>query len=944
MPRQLKQAIRAIAATTLSTVFLITSYPITSHADVTPPRHVTTPDTTTVTPSLPAVSVAPVPALENGKRHNFIMGADVSELYALEQANKKFYTSNGLQENCLRILKNHGVNWIRIRLWNDPTNALGQPLGGGDNNLATDISIAKQAKALGLKVFLDFMYSDFWADPGEQNKPKAWANDHGTALENDVYNFTYNTLETMKHDGVLPNMVQIGNEINNGILWPDGESAAAAAPFLQKAADAVRSADPNANNPNKKIKIVLHLAGDSSGSVGTFTSDLNTWTTGSTKVNFDVIGISYYPYYDGTMAQDANILDTLANTYHKPVIVAENSTGWTLAQAKGNNIPNTFNQSLAETAGYTPTPQGQAEEIRDVINNVANVPNDMGLGMFYWGSDWLPGNTTGWTAGQGSSWSNQALFDFSGRALPSMNVFKLVRTSKSAPPSNFVSADPVTVTTSVGGTLSLPTTVDGQYSDGYYKPTTVSSWDTSTANLSTPGVYTVYGMIGDNPKAAKAIVTVQPVQPKNFVTNPNLASGWTGWTSSDPSVAYAANGGNITPLNGTTDIHYWSANAFRNVTVSQTITGIPNGTYTLSVWGEGSASGSAVPFLYATGYDATNPSATVTQSFTPSGWNIYKKYSVEVTVTSGQCTIGVNFNGAAGDWGDVDDFYFGLPPVSSTATQTQPVTAYAPGGKALSSDATVPFNTPYVMLSSPTPGATIYYTTDGSEPGNTTSSSVTYVYTGPIKIAANTELKVYAVAPGYSQSSVNTYDLTTNDTSTSLVPNGGFNQQGVLSPWTLSGVPEGTDNSTYDFNATQDSTPGVVYEGHGAFKYWSSKSFTFTLSQKVTGLQNGVYRLAAESAGGNNMVLKPDGTATNDPSVATLTLAAKTPFTSRSANVINEGTGANGWNKWNQFGVNNIVVTDGTCTISFTVKGSANYWGYLDNVKLVKVSSLRTLK
>ncbi|WP_054971188.1 glycosyl hydrolase 53 family protein [Alicyclobacillus ferrooxydans] len=561
MPRKLKQSIRVAIGITLSAAFLVSTQPLSSKASTLNPD----PVVPTTVQNAGTVSVAPVHALEHGKRSNFIMGADVSELYALEQANKKFYGTNGLQENCLQILKNHGVNYIRIRLWNDPTNALGQPLGGGNNNLTADISIAKQAKALGMKVLLDFQYSDFWADPGKQNKPKAWANDHGTALQNDIYNFTYNTLRTMNEQGVLPNMVQIGNEINNGILWPDGESATAAAPLLQKAAAAVRAADPNVNNPNRKIKIVLHLAGDSSGSVGTFTSDLNTWTTGSTAVDFDVIGISYYPYYHGTMSQDANILDTLASKYHKPVIVAETSDGWTLAQ--GDKTINTFNQDLAYKAGYTPTPQGQAAEIRDVINNVANVPDNMGLGMFYWGADWLPGDSTGWTSGQGSSWENQALFNFSGHALPSMNVFKLVRTSTATPPSNFVAADPVTVSTSVGGTLTLPSTVEGQYSDGYYKETAVSSWNTSTADLSQPGVYTVYGTIGDNPKAASAIVTVKPDQPQNYVTNPGLESGSTGWTSSNPSVAAPATSGSITPHTGIGDIHYWSGSAFSNDTV-----------------------------------------------------------------------------------------------------------------------------------------------------------------------------------------------------------------------------------------------------------------------------------------------------------------------------------------------------------------------------------------
>lgn len=923
MKRRRTRSLQATVTTAAAMSMLVATtwqQPIV-HADATPEN---------------AISVAPVQALQNGKRQDFMMGADVSELYALEQANKKFYDTNGLQKNALLILKKHGVNWIRIRLWNDPTNELGQPLGGGNNNLTADISIAKQAKALGMKVLLDFQYSDFWADPGKQYKPKAWANDSGGPLQKDIYNFTYNTLTTMKSQGVLPDMVQIGNEINGGILWPNGQSAAKAAPFLQQAADAVRNADPHANNPKLKIKIMLHLAGSSDGSVSNFTSDLDTWTKGSTAVDFDVIGISYYPYWHGTMKQDANILDTLASKYGKPVVVAETSEGWTLAQ--GDKTINTFNQQTAYASGYTPTPEGQAAEIRDVINNVANVPNDMGLGVFYWGADWLPGDKTGWESGQGSSWENQALFNFQGQALPSIDVFNDVRKHGSTPTSTFIKADPVTITTTVGGTLNLPSSVEGQYSNGYYKQTTVTSWDTSAVNLSQPGVYTIHGTIGNDPTAATAIVSVHPAQPKNLVLNPGIENGWTNWTSTSPSIVYPGGG---TAHAGKSEIHYWSGSAFSNAKMYQTITGVPNGTYTLSVWAEGSdTSGSSqTPVLYASGFNASNPTATVTKQIDQYGWNVWKKYSIPVTVTSRQVTVGVNFNGDAGAWGDVDDFYFGLPPVTDTATVAKPVTATAPDGKALPSGSTIPANTKYITLSTQTPGATIYYTTDGSDP---TTSSTTYVYTGPIRVPANAELKTYAIAPGYSASSVNTYDYTVNESQIpGLVPSGGFNTAGDLGPWKLSGVSEGTDSSTYVFDATHNSKPGVVYAGSGQFQYWSSKSYQFTLSQKVTGLANGVYTLFAESAGGNNVLLGADGRATNDPSQATLTLSATTPTTTGSVNLINQGTDPNnGWNLWNEYSVPKIYVTDGTCTITFTASGSANYWGYLDNVKLVKTGNL----
>jgi arabinogalactan endo-1,4-beta-galactosidase len=879
------------------------------------------------------ISVASVTALQGGQRSDFIMGADVSELYELEKHNKKFYDTDDIEKSALQILKNHGVNYIRLRLWNDPTNALGDPIGGGNNDLAKDIVIAKKAKALGINVLLDFHYSDFWADPGKQTKPKAWTNDTDVTLQNDVYNFTYSTLTAMKAQDVLPQMVQIGNEINGGLLWPDGNSAAKAAPFLQKAAAAVRAADPNASDPNNKINIMVHIAGNSSGSTGTFTSDLDTWTNSTTAVDFDIIGISDYPYWHGTMTQNANILNTLATTYNKSVIVAETAYAWTLAA--GDETINNFDKSNAYTAGYAPTPQGQAAEIRDVINNLANVPGNKGLGLFYWGADWLPGDDTGWIAGQGSGWENQALFDFGGHALPSIDVFNKVRTSSVTPASDFVSADPVTVSTNVYGTLNLPATVQGIYSDGFYKSATVTSWVYSAVDLTTPGVYTAHGTIGSDANAATAIVTVQTAQPPNLATNPGLEGGTTGWTSSNTSIAHPQGGGS-NPKSGINAIHFYNGSAFNGVTVSQTIYGLSNGTYTLSVYGEGDAQGSSeVPYLYAKGYDSSNSSATVTQNFTPSGWNVFKQYSITVNVTSGQCTIGVNFNGAAGAWGDADDFYFGLPPAAASEnTKAQAVTATAPGGAPLANGALIPANTPYITLSTVTPGATIFFTTDGSEPGYSSNSSITKIYAGPIKIATNTVLKSYATAPGYSNSSVSSNNVIADYTSMgAMVPDGNFEQAaGTLGAWHLNGVTE-VNEASNAFDVVQSSSD--VFEGTGGFKYYSTSSYQFTLSQKVTGLPNGIYILSAESRGGDNSVIDSAGRASNDPSKATLTLSAQTQTMQGAATIINQL-----WNVWNKPSINNIYVTDGTCTITFTADGSAGYWGYLDNVMLLKTADL----
>lgn len=875
------------------------------------------------------VHVAPVAELQNGQRSDFIMGADVSELYEIEKSGKKFYDTDGTPMSALQVLRNHGVNYIRLRLWNDPTDAFGRPIGGENNDLAKDIAIAKEAKALGMKVLLDFHYSDFWADPGKQNKPRAWKDHTGAQLENDVYQFTRDSLTAMKEAGVLPDMVQIGNELNGGLLWPDGNSREKAAPLLQKASAAVRAVDPG-------IQILIHIAGNSSGSVGTFTWNLDAWTTGSTEVDFDIIGISDYPYWHGTMAQNADILNTLAVKYNKPVVVAETAYAWTLEP--GDETINNFDRSSAYTAGYTPTPQGQAAAIRDVIDIVAKVPHNRGLGVFYWGAVWLPGNDTGWIAGQGSGWENQALFDYQGKALPSIDVFNLVRGTDAPPAASFLQAEPEYVTMEAGGALTLPSEVKGRYSDGLYKPVSVSAWDTSGVNPNVPGVYTAYGTIGSDPAAAQAVVTVHPVQPQNLLVNPGLEEGWTGWSVSQPDVAKPQGGGS-TPHGGSNAVHYWDDSDFSNATVTQSVY-VANGTYTFSAWIDGDAKGSAtVPYLFAAGYDAADPSAVLKVDMVPAGWNNFKQYSLQVPVTSGHVTLGVNVNGVAGAWGDVDDFYFGLPPSTDAGTQAQAPTAAA-GGRPLSGWDTVSADA-RIALSSATEGATIYYTVDGSDPGYASNSSTTLVYTGPIPLKANTVLKTMAAKPGYSNSPVSTFRITIDEsTAPNLVPDGSFETAGSLGAWTLTGAEAGSGDD-YLFDSVLESGDGKVYAGGGYFNYWSVKPFSIRLSQRVTGLPNGIYTLSARSAGKSNFVLNAEGRASFDPAVAALGLGVSTPDGEKTVPMINQGQAGSDWhNIWETFSIPNIRVTDGSAEIFMTVDGSADYWGYFDRVTLVKTADL----
>ncbi|HUI70092.1 MAG TPA: glycosyl hydrolase 53 family protein, partial [Spirochaetia bacterium] len=304
---------------------------------------------------------------------SFIMGADVSMLDQLERAGAVFSDENGKKGDCLAILKAGGVNWIRLRIWNDPVNAkdvvengkllskAGDPVGGGNDDLAAYIRIAKRAKKLGLKVMVDFHYSDFWADPSKQTMPKAWVGLDLDALKKALYRFTDTSLKAMAAAGVRPDMVQIGNEIDNGFLWPVGKlypsgdeqvgGMGAFINLLKEASRAVRANDPNAKaKPGsaayaRRMKIVIHLSSGGDQALYRKTFD----PIVAAGVDFDIIGLSFYPYWHGTIDDLSGNMAMLASRYKKEMIVAETAYAWTTDDADG--FPNAFGPGLDREGG-----------------------------------------------------------------------------------------------------------------------------------------------------------------------------------------------------------------------------------------------------------------------------------------------------------------------------------------------------------------------------------------------------------------------------------------------------------------------------------------------------------------------------------------------------------------------------------------------------------------
>lgn len=362
----------------------------------------------------------------------YVKGMDVSSLDEIEQLGAKFY-DHGQEKDLFEILKDYDTNYIRLRLWNDPKSPAGKPYGAGNSDMEVTKRLAKRVKDAGLKFLLDFHYSDCWADPGKQRKPKAWAGMSVDELEQAIYEFTKNTLEDFVAEGLMPDMVQVGNELSNGLLWPEGKvpNYDNIAKFVSAGVRAVREVSP-------KIRVMLHL--DNGGNNALYRE----WFDNYTKrgEDFDIIGLSYYPFWHGSLEDLQYNMNDIAKRYGKELIVAEVSMGHTVEdyadyeklapeQRKGMATK----PELCEKVPFPMTKQGQCDFMAAFMNTINQVPDQLGRGFFYWEPAWLPVAGSGWATEEsiaymeekgpcGNEWANQALFDYDGNALPALAVIR----------------------------------------------------------------------------------------------------------------------------------------------------------------------------------------------------------------------------------------------------------------------------------------------------------------------------------------------------------------------------------------------------------------------------------------------------------------------------------------------------------------------------------------
>jgi arabinogalactan endo-1,4-beta-galactosidase len=358
--------------------------------------------------------------LERGRRTLSVRGADVSSLHKSEAFGGVYRDARGRRGDALEILHDHGLNWIRLRVWVNPAD--------GYHDTAELLKMARRAKRAGLNVLVDFHFSDFWADPGKQWTPAAWAGKPFAELQQTFAEYTRDTVKALVRQGTPPAMVQLGNEIQSGMLWDyaatwtgcstadDGlggqrtechtENWDNLAALLTTGYQAVKSVSP-------RTKVMLHIA--DGGSNGTY----QWWFDNVTlrKVPFDVIGASFYGFWHGTLADLQFNLDDITKRYGKPVIVAETAYPFRLDSEDGlGNIIFAEDQLVP---GYAATPAGQAAWLRDLASVVRAV--DGGLGYFWWEATWtaVPGN--GWSPRDPTSengWENQAWFGYDDRLLP----------------------------------------------------------------------------------------------------------------------------------------------------------------------------------------------------------------------------------------------------------------------------------------------------------------------------------------------------------------------------------------------------------------------------------------------------------------------------------------------------------------------------------------------
>ena len=598
---------------------------------------------------------------------DFIRGMDASAVLSVENSGAVYYGYDGKEQDVFETLAQSGVNYIRLRVWNDPYDKNGNGYGGGNNDLTTAMKLGVRAARYGMKVCIDFHYSDFWADPKRQHAPKAWKGMTVDEKSDALYDYTTESLGKLLDAGVDVGMVQIGNEINNGM---SGETDVdAVMQLLNSGSKAVREV---AESYGKDIKVAVHYTNiEDNDQIDTMAANLK-----DAGVDYDMFGLSFYPFWDGTNENMQNVAKLIEDKYGKEVYIAETSYCYT--SEDGDGFSNSLKGTDDLTDGYGATVQSQATVIRDICA----AANEAGVeGVFYWEGTWIPVGSadadnsalwekygSGWASSYsaeydpddaglyygGCSWDNQAMFDFTGHPLASLNVFKYLKYGATAPLAVDYIPD-VYVSCNVGEDLVLLESIDVIYNDRSQNKKQSVSWNETqmkAIDTTKAGSYEIEGALEEG-TTVTAHVEVEMV---NYAVNP-------GFEDKNRSMWKVSYEGEADPTDyqvkaddahsGETAFHFWSGDSDMEFSIEQEVTGLENGTYQLSVFSQGGdMSSDASMELYAVTADGGQ-----TAPFMLTTYNDWQNPTIkEIKVTDGTVKIGVRFQCNVGSWGTVDDF------------------------------------------------------------------------------------------------------------------------------------------------------------------------------------------------------------------------------------------------------------------------------------------------
>lgn len=604
-----------------------------------------------------------VPRLELPE--DFILGMDVSSVLALEAAGVKFYDHEGIEKDLFVILKENGINYIRVRVWNNPFDDLGRGFGGGNNDLEAAKIIGKRAAEQGMKLLVNFHYSDFWADPAKQQTPRAWEGLKIKEKAQALYEYTAQCLKELQDAGADIGMVQLGNETNGKM---SGERTWMNIFLLMQAGSkAVREFDP-------EVLIAVHFANpESAGNYLTYASKLDYY-----KLDYDIFASSYYPYWHGTLDNLKYILTEIETRYQKKTLVMETSYAYT--EEDSDFSANTIGAGGHYEKPWPFTIQGQANAVADIARAVSEIG---GLGLFYWEGAWITVGGDSWEenskrweehgagwassyatvydpvdAGKyygGSACDNQALFDQNGHALPSLAVFNLLRTGQSAPLVPDAVAD-THVVYDLNGEVTLPEAVSVVMNDNSKQQVAVTWQAIDTAALKAGGVRQ-YVYTGEaQGKTARLFISMEEY---NYLKNP-------GFEEEDTSMWVAKDLGATAQMHveekksdaksGIRHWHFYSEKENTvNFTLEQQVGDLPAGTYRFELSIQGGDGG--LTDVYA--YIKVNGELKYTK---PAGITVYNAWDTPVIegilVSDGDVlTAGIAVKAQGpGAWGKIDEF------------------------------------------------------------------------------------------------------------------------------------------------------------------------------------------------------------------------------------------------------------------------------------------------